>query len=59
MSSTADVDIRINSLTARLSVLDRERGEIAAQIEELRRARVAHRSAMLVDPTAVPPVNGG
>ena len=46
MSSTADIDSRLESLGVRLANLDRERSAIAARIDELRRAREAHPSAM-------------
>jgi hypothetical protein len=58
MSSTADIENRIELLTARLAALDRERGEIAAQVEELQRAQEANRSVTVaaVKQRAIPSV---
>jgi hypothetical protein len=50
MSSHADLDSRIASLQARLTALDRERGAIAAQIEELQSLPNAHRTEAPVEP---------
>lgn len=55
--SSSDIDSRIERLRTRLAALDRERGEIAAQIEDLRcsRAGQGHRVVAIAKTGPLPP----
>jgi hypothetical protein len=55
--SSSDIDSRIERLRTRLAALDRERGEIAAQIDELQRSRAGqgHRVVAIAKTSPLPP----